>query len=147
MIEPHRFYRKYKCIVDWFDDDLKRIISTRKTMDLGTVQDFEELADDRFTDGKKRIYVRYNTNTPSQILRISYEEFDKVHEEFLAQIGRLDARSAKKKLSYNGPIKTYFDQDKSYMISTMYPKGFDFSNKSPDQVQDGMLAHIITPFS
>jgi hypothetical protein len=147
MMEPHRFFRKYKCIVDWYDDSTKQIMPTRKTMDLGTVLDFEEHSDDRYDDGKKRIYVRYNTNAPPQILRVSYEEFDQLHEDFLSQIGKLDARSTKKKLSHNGPVKIFFDQDNKYMITTMYPKDFVFTNKTHDQVADALLCHIITPFS
>lgn len=147
MLEPHKFYRKFRVTVDWYDDTIKQMHSTRKTMDLGTVQEYEEVVDDRFNDGHHRIFVRYNTNTPPSILRISYDEFDKIFEDFLAQSGKLDARSCKKKLNYNGPVRMYFDKDKQFMVMTMYPRNFSFHNQSYDQVADALLAHIITTFN
>lgn len=146
MLEPHRYYRKFKVLVDWFDDRTHSVISTKKTMDIGSIQDFEELADDRFKDKIKRVYVRYESMLPPQILRISYEELDAIFTDYLAQNGRLDERSVKKKLTYNGPIKIVLTKFSFGVVSLIYPAGHDVRLHSFEENQDALIDNIIAPY-
>lgn len=126
MIEPHRYYRKFKCISEYYDEVTCKVVSLRKTIDLGAIESCEEFSSPHFTDGKKRVCVQYNTQNPPSILRISYDDFDKIHEEYLLQMQKLDIRSLKKNV-FNGFVKMYFDKDPRFMIRSTYPKHYIFS--------------------
>lgn len=143
MIEPHRYYRKFKCISEYYDEVTTKVISMRKTIDLGTVESYEEFSSPHFTDGRKRVCIQYNTQNPPNILRISYEEFDKVHEDYLLQNGRLDIRSLKKNI-FRGFVKMYFDKEPNFMIRSTYPKHYLFSIDENDVALNCIEQEMIT---
>lgn len=158
MLEPHKQYRKFRAIVQWWDESTGKIESTRKTLDLGSIQDFEELNEPNFKDGKKRIYVRYTVGIPPQILLISYDEFDKIFTEYLEQVMRIDQRSVKKKHSYFGFTDSYFDplairvdgvshECFQGFCFKSFPKGYNFNLATQMEASDAMLNFIITPYN
>lgn len=147
MLNPARFYRKFRVIVDWYNEDKMETYTTRKVIDFSNVISYEEYAGPWFNDSKERVYVQFNMNVPPIIVRLSYDEFDRLFDDYHAQSGTLDNRSTKKKLNYQGPMKLYFDNDRSHIITTGYPQGFTFNDKSPDQIYDSILFNQITPMN
>lgn len=158
MLEPHKQYRKFRAIVQWYDESTHKIEQTRKTLDLGSVQDFEELNEPNFNDGKKRIYVRYTIGIPPQIFLISYEEFDKVFTDYLEQTMRIDQRSVKKNYNYYGFTQSFmdplnigvngvpYDYFQGFVFKT-FPRGYNFNLATQMEAADAMLSFNITPYN
>lgn len=143
MIEPHRYYRKFKCISEYYDETTFKIVSLKKTIDLGTVESYEEFQSVHFTDGKKRVCVQYNTSNTPNVLRMSYDEFDKIHEDYLLQNQKLDIRSLKKNI-FKGQVRMYFDKDRNYIIRQTYPKHYIFSIDENDAALNCIEQEMIT---
>src|ERR1700747_2159672 len=100
MLMPSRFYRKLKVIYEWWDDSASRSYTTRKTIDLGDVSSYEESVGGRLdTDGIKRTHIYFTGNKPPITIRMSYDEFDKIFEQYHADSGTLDNRTQKKRLN------------------------------------------------
>lgn len=147
MIAPNQFYRKFKVVIEWWDEVLNHSTTARGTINLGDVANFEECRSNKLDNKIARTVINFNINIPPMIIQMSYVDFDKIFEDYLRNHGILDERSVKKKLTYNGPMTMYFYLDNLAISAVGYPKTFDFQNKAPDVIFDNMLCNIITPMN
>jgi len=145
MLNQSRFYRKFKCTRDWKHPDTFQIMSTPLVIDLGDVSSYEKYVGDAFGDTIDRTVLQYNVNKPDVIIRMKFEDFDEVFNKFHNDQGSLDDRSIKKK--YKGPIKMYFTGDKWTIVQNTMPDKYDFTNKTPENVQSDMIWYNIIPLN
>lgn len=137
-----RPFRKYRCTVQWVEEnDLTNTIkSTERIINLADVIDYEEFVSPRFKDGKSRTLVHIGINKPSIVISESFRSFEKIHDQFLAEMGMLDDRSLKKNYGYNGPVKWLFSADSFRYAGFMFPRDHDFDKLSSQRNMDFVIA-------
>lgn len=138
-------YRIYKCISQYKDKLTSEIVSVRKTLDLGDVATYDEHKS--WDDSVSRTICYFKNNLPPVVIKVSYGEFDKAFETFLAQSQLLDNRSLKKKIKYKGPVAMYFTTEQDVTVMAVYPKNYNFDNKPPDVIQEDLLGSMLTPMN
>lgn len=149
MIEPHKFFRKFKCVVQWINPATVSIVSARKTIDLGNVEEYEEFTGSDFNDSVKRTVLHLGIGKENQIIKMSFEEFEKIHDKFLDDMRIFDDRSLLKK-RYNGPVRIYFDEDRrtQQFYSTCFPQHINMNIHIPfEYLQDNVLDKMTQSFN
>lgn len=147
MLNKSGLYRVFKGVIDFIDRDTNMIMSTDTLFDLGDVGSFESYPYDSLKSKGEHVTVYFTNNKMPITLRCKYKDFCNIHEKYLLDTGALDNRTQKKTLNYSGYMKPDFLSNSQYFVTTFYPKGFTFRDKSEFDILDSILLNEIRPLS